>query len=171
LFIFAAWADKYDGSVHQPPIHGVALAMNEAIGVVGIACPDDSPLLAFVSMFAPAIAMGNRVVIIPSQTSPLIATDFYQVLETSDIPAGVVNIITGERDSIAKVIAEHDQVESIWYQGTSEGCQMVELASADNLKRTWTNYGKETNWYNIGDGKQFLRHACQVKNIWIPYGD
>ena len=171
LFTFAAWADKYDGTVHQPPIQGVALAMNEAIGVVGIACPDDSPLLAFVSLLAPAIAMGNRVVIIPSQTSPLIATDFYQVLETSDMPAGVVNIITGDRDSIAKVIAEHDQVESIWYQGTSEGSQMIELASADNLKRTWTNYGKETDWYQIGDGKQFLRHACQVKNIWIPYGD
>ncbi len=171
LFTFAAWADKYDGSVHQPPIQGVALAMNEAIGVVGIACPDDSPLLAFVSLLAPAIAMGNRVVIIPSQTAPLIATDFYQVLETSDIPAGVVNIITGERDAIAKVIAEHDQVESIWYQGTPEGCQMVELASADNLKRTWTNDGKQTDWYQIGNGKQFLRAACQVKNIWIPYGD
>jgi aldehyde dehydrogenase (NAD+) len=171
LFTYAAWADKYDGSVHQPPIQGVTLAMNEPIGVMGICCPDDSPLLAFVSLLAPAIAMGNRVVIIPSQKFPLIATDFYQVLETSDMPAGVVNIVTGTRDTLAKVLAEHDQVESIWYQGSEEGCEMVELASADNLKRTWVNDGKQTDWIGNGEGKQFLRAACQVKNIWIPYGD
>jgi len=171
LFTYAAWADKYDGSVHQPPIQGVALAMNEAIGVIGISCPDESPLLAFVSLLAPAIAMGNRIVIVPSQQSPLLATDFYQILETSDVPAGVVNIVTGNRDDLAKVIAAHDQVESIWYQGSADGSKMVELASADNLKRTWVNEGKLTNWQENGEGKQFLRAACQVKNIWIPYGD
>lgn len=171
LFTYAAWADKYDGSVHQPPIQGVALAMNEAVGIIGIACPNDSPLLAFISLLAPAIAMGNRVVIIPSEQSPLIATDLYQVLETSDIPAGVINIVTGVRDNLMKVLAEHDQVESVWYQGTIEGSKMVELASAANLKRTWVNYGKQTDWFEQGEGKQFLRAACQVKNIWIPYGD
>ncbi|PHS13832.1 MAG: aldehyde dehydrogenase [Kangiella sp.] len=171
LFTFAAWADKYDGSVHQPPIQGVALAMNEAIGVMGIACPDDSPLLAFISLLAPAIAMGNRVVIIPSQTAPLVATDLYQVLETSDMPSGVVNIVTGDRDSLAKVLAEHDQVESIWYQGTKEGSEMIELASADNLKRTWVNDGNNKDWFNCENDTQYLRASCQVKNIWIPYGD
>ena len=171
LFTFAAWADKFEGSVHQPPIQGVALAINEAIGVMGIACPDDSPLLAFISLLAPAIAMGNRVVIIPSQLAPLVATDFYQVLETSDIPSGVVNIVTGDRDTLAKVLAEHDQVDNIWYQGTKEGSQMIELASADNLKRTWVNDGKITDWLSIENDTQFLRASCQVKNIWIPYGD
>jgi len=171
LFTFAAWADKYDGSVHQPPIQGVALAMNEAIGVMGIACPDESPLLAFISLLAPAIAMGNRVVIIPSQTAPLVATDLYQVLETSDMPSGVVNIVTGNRDLLSKVLAEHDQVEAIWYQGTKEGSEMIELASADNLKRTWVNDGKNVNWMNADNDTQYLRASCQVKNIWIPYGD
>ena len=171
LFTFAAWADKYDGSVHQPPIQGIALAMNESIGVMGIACPDESPLLAFISLLTPAIAMGNRVVIIPSQTAPLVATDIYQVLETSDMPSGVVNIITGDRDSLAKVLAEHDQVESIWYQGSKEGAEMVELASADNLKRTWVNNGKQTDWLDNNNDTEYLRASCQVKNIWVPYGD
>jgi len=171
LFTYAAWADKYDGAVHQPPLRGVTLAMNEPVGIIGIGCPESSPLLSFVSLLAPAIAMGNRVVIIPSETAPLIATDFYQVLETSDVPAGVVNIITGEKDNLMKTLAEHYQVESIWYHGSKDGCQMVELASAANLKRTWVNNGKEIDWMQTGKEKNFLRHACEVKNIWIPYGD
>ena len=171
LFTFAAWADKYDGAVHQPPINGVTLAMNEAIGIIGINCPDESPLLAFISLIAPAIAMGNRVVVIPSETAPLIVTDFYQILETSDMPAGVINIITGNRDILAKVLAEHDQVEAIWYHGSKEGGQMVELASAANLKRTWVNEGKAFDWNSEMDSRLFLRASCQVKNIWIPYGD
>ncbi len=171
LFTYAAWADKYEGSVHQPPLRGATLAMNEPVGIIGIGCPDEAPLLSFVSLMAPAIAMGNRVVIIPSETAPLLATDFYQVLETSDVPAGVVNIVTGKRDDLVKVLAEHDQVEGIWYQGTTAGSEMVELASASNLKRTWVNYGKETNWLQQEVGKRSLREACEVKNIWIPYGD
>ncbi|PCJ48989.1 MAG: aldehyde dehydrogenase [Gammaproteobacteria bacterium] len=171
LFSYAAWADKYDGAVHQPPINGVTLAMNEAIGIIGIACPDESPLLAFISLLAPAIAMGNRVVIIPSEKAPFVATDFYQVLETSDVPAGVVNIITGDKDSLIKVLAEHEQVESVWYHGTAQGRTQVELASAANLKRTWVSYADETDWHNNGEGKQFLRASTEVKNIWIPYGD
>lgn len=171
LFTYAAWADKYDGAVHQPPLRGVALAMNEPVGIIGIGCPDSAPLLAFVSLLAPAIAMGNRVVIVPSEKAPLIATDFYQVLETSDMPAGVVNIVTGNKDSLLKVLADHDQVESIWYYGSSEGSKMVELASAANLKRTWVNDGKEFDWFEQGNEKKFLRAACEIKNIWIPYGD
>jgi len=93
------------------------------------------------------------------------------VLETSDVPAGVVNIITGEKDNLMKTLAEHYQVESIWYHGSKDGCQMVELASAANLKRTWVNNGKEIDWMQTGKEKNFLRHACEVKNIWIPYGD
>ena len=103
LFSYAAWADKYDGAIHNPPLRGVVLAMNEPMGVIGIACPDEAPLLAFTSLWAPAVAMGNRVVIVPSERYPLSATDFYQVLETSDMPDGVVNIVTGARDGLAQV--------------------------------------------------------------------
>ncbi|MFT5481817.1 MAG: aldehyde dehydrogenase (NAD+) [Halieaceae bacterium] len=173
LFFYAAWADKYDGVVHQPPIRGVTLAMNEPIGVMAIGCPDGSPLLAFVSMLAPVIAMGNRAVVVPSQRYPLIATDFYQILETSDVPAGVVNIVTGERDGLMKVCADHNQVDGIWYHGSVAGSEIVERASTGNLKRTWVNQGAARNWSSLeeGAGKEFLREACQVKNIWIPYGD
>ncbi|MBV9044446.1 MAG: aldehyde dehydrogenase, partial [Alphaproteobacteria bacterium] len=172
LFTYAAWADKFDGAVHDPPLRGVVLAMHEPQGVVGIACPDEMPLLSFVSLFAPAAAMGNRVVIVPSERHPLAATDFYQVLETSDMPAGVINIVTGARDTLAKTLAEHGNVDAMWYFGPRSGFNDVETASAADLKRTWCVEGDRLPWFDTieGEGRQFLRHATQVKNIWIPYG-
>src|SRR5713226_1804633 len=173
LFSYAAWADKYEGVVHRPPLRGVVLAMNEAIGVIGMACPDDYPLLGFVSLVAPAIAMGNTVVVVPAQQSPLSATDCYQVFETSDLPDGVVNIVTGERDALSSVLAEHDDVDAMWYFGTAEGSKLVEMASAGNMKRTWVSYGHARNWLDQvqGEGEEFLRESTQVKNIWVPYGE
>ncbi len=172
LFTYAAWADKWDGAVHSVPIRGVALAMNEAIGVVGVACPDESPLLGFISLVAPLIAAGNTVIAIHSEALTLAATDLYQVFETSDLPGGVVNIVTGPRNALAKVLAEHDDVEAIWYSGPNDGVKMVELASASNMKRTWCP-SPATDWYDDGEGegREFLREAVQVKNIWIPYGE
>jgi aldehyde dehydrogenase (NAD+) len=172
LFTYAAWADKYDGAVHPVPIRGVALAMNEPLGVVGIACPLDSPLLGFVSLVAPAIAMGNTVVAVPSEPWPLAATDFYSVLETSDLPDGAVNIVTGARDALSKVLAEHDEVDAIWYFGSRDGVTEVERASAANMKRTWAEWTPR-DWLNSeqGEGRELLRRATQVKNIWIPYGE
>jgi aldehyde dehydrogenase (NAD+) len=172
LFTYAAWADKYDGTVHNVPIRGVALAMNEPIGVVGIACPDEHPLLGFVSLVGPAIAMGNVTVVIPSEPHPLSATDFYSVLETSDVPGGVINIVTGAKDALARVLAEHDDVEAVWYFGGREGVKMVEEASAVNMKRTWATWDSR-DWVDArhGEGREFLREATQVKNIWVPYGE
>ena len=172
LFTYGAWADKYDGAVHQVPIRGVALAMNEPIGVIGIACPNERPLLGLVSLVAPAIATGNATVVIPSEPHPLSATDFYSVLETSDVPAGVVNIVTGAKDSLARVLAEHDDVEAVWYVGIASGVKMVEEASAVNMKRTWATWQRR-DWFDTrhGEGREFLREATQVKNIWVPYGE
>ncbi|GAB4131866.1 MAG: aldehyde dehydrogenase family protein [Rhodothalassiaceae bacterium] len=173
LFSYAAWADKYDGQVHTPPVRNIALALKEPLGVMGIVCPDRAPLLSFVSLLAPAMAMGNRSVIVPSERWPLLATDFYQILETSDVPAGVVNIVTGERDGLAKVLAAHDQIDGLWYFGSAEGSAMVERLSADNLKRTWVSHGRARDWFSEihGEGRQFLREASQIKNVWLPYGD
>ncbi len=173
LFSYAAWADKFEGVVHRPPMRGAVLAMPEAIGVIGIACPEEYPLLGFISLIAPAIAMGNTLVVIPSQQSPLSATDFYQILETSDLPGGVVNIVTGDRDMLSQILAEHDDVDAIWYLGSAEGSKNVELASAGNMKRTLVNYGYPRNWLDTvqGEGEEFLRESTQVKNIWIPYGE
>src|SRR5438105_14954644 len=111
LFSYAAWADKYDGAVHQTPIRGVTLAMNEPIGVMGMACPDEHPLLGLVSLVGPAVAVGNTVIVVPSEAQPLAATELYTVLEASDVPAGVINIVTGAKDALAKVLAEHDDVD------------------------------------------------------------
>ena len=173
LFTYAAWADKYDGLVHRTPLRNVTLAMPEPIGVMGLICPEERPLLAFVSLIAPTIAMGNTVVAVPPQQHPLSATDFYQVLETSDVPAGVANIVTGPKETLAKVLAEHDDVDSVWYFGTAEGSTTVEYASAGNMKRTWVSYGHERDWLDKlqGEGQEFLREATQVKNIWTPYGE
>ena len=172
LFTYAAWADKWDGAVHHTPIRGVTLAMNEPVGVLGIAAPDDVPLLGFISLVAPAIAVGNTVILVPSEPLPLAATEFYTVLETSDVPDGVINVITGAKDALIKVVAEHDDVDGVWYFGNSAGVTAVELASAANMKRTWAS-AKSRDWLDPrqGEGREFLRRASEVKNIWIPYGE
>ena len=173
LYTYAALADKDDGQVHHTPFRNVTLAMPEPLGVMGILCPREVALLGFISTVIPAIAMGNRVIAVPSETFPLSATDFYQILETSDVPGGVLNIITGDQDALTEVLANHDDVDGIWYFGSKEGSKLVEYASAENMKRTWVNYGKYRDWFNPqhGEGEIFLRHATQIKNIWVPYGE
>ncbi len=172
LFTYGAWADKFDGAVHSVPQRSVAIAMQEPVGVIGMICPDEMPLLGLVSLIGPAIAMGNRTVVVPSEPHPLAATDLYQVFNTSDLPGGVVNIVTGAKDELAKVLADHYGVDSVWYHGSAKGSAMVEKASAASLKRTWVNDGKARDWLDHaqGEGREFLRHATNVKNIWVPYG-
>ena len=172
IYTYAAHADKYDGQVHHTPMRAVTLAMPESIGVIAVACPDEYPLLGFISTVIPLITMGNNVVVIPSESAPFSATDFYQILDTSDVPAGTVNIITGSKEDLTEVLTKHDDVDGIWYFGTKAGSKRVEFLSADNLKRTWVNYGKYRNWMDAeeGEGADFLRHATQIKNIWVPYG-
>jgi aldehyde dehydrogenase (NAD+) len=172
LFSYAAWADKYDGAVHDVPVRGVTLAMQEPIGVLGIACPEAPPLLGFVSLVAPAVAVGNTVVAVPSDSQPLAVAELYTVLDASDVPAGVINIVTGAKDELARVLAEHDDVDGVWYFGTRAGGAQVERASAGNLKRTWVEW-EARDWFDEreGEGREFLRAATQVKNIWIPYGE
>nr|WP_295892493.1 aldehyde dehydrogenase family protein [uncultured Devosia sp.] len=171
LFAFAGWADKYDGAVHNPPLRAVAAAMIEPLGVMGIVAPASRPLLGSIALIAPALAMGNPVVLVPSSQSPLSVTDLYQVIETSDVPSGVINIVTGDSISLAKTLAEHDGVDGLWFAGSAEASTMVERASVTNLKQTWTTRGLN---YDLADrrfeGDYFLARATQVKNVWIPYG-
>jgi aldehyde dehydrogenase (NAD+) len=172
-FTWAAWADKYDGMVHHTPFRNVTLAMPEPIGVLGVVCPDAWPLLGFVSTVLPPVAMGNTVVAIPSTPAPLAATDLYQVLDTSDLPGGVINIVTGLRDELSPVLAAHDDVDGLWYFGTAGGSTEVERLSAGNMKRTWVDYGHARDWSDPAqaEGEEFLEQATQVKNIWVPYGE
>src|SRR3989454_3867721 len=134
--------------------------MNEPIGVVGIAAPEELPLLGFVSLVAPAVAVGNTVVAIPSEAHPLAATELYSVLETSDVPAGVINIVTGAKDELSKVLADHLDVDALWYFGYQAAATEVERASAGNMKRTWTEWHMR-DWLDPreGEGREFLRRS------------
>jgi aldehyde dehydrogenase (NAD+) len=172
LFTYAAWADKYDGKIHGAPLRGAALAMNEPVGVIGAICPDEYPLLGLISCMAPAIAMGNRIILAASMPFPLSATDFVQVLETSDVPAGVVNIMTGPHPDLAETLARHMDVDAVWSFGAEPLSPLIEKASAQNLKRTWVNNGNARDWpTKDGEGHAFLQASTEVKNIWIPYGE
>ncbi len=172
LFAFGGWADKYDGAVHNVPIRAVSLAMKEPLGVIGIVAPTEAPLLGAISLIAPAIAMGNPVVLVPSELHPLAMTDFYQVMETSDVPGGVVNIVTGDAPALGKVLADHDGVDGMWFCGSAEDSTEMEKASIHNLKQMWTTRGLQYDWFDskVMEGDYFLAKATQVKNIWVPYG-
>jgi aldehyde dehydrogenase (NAD+) len=172
LFTYAAWADKFDGAAKSVPIRGVALAMNEPCGVIGALCPDEAPLLGLVSVMAPAIAMGNTCVLVPSEPFPLAATDFGQVLDTSDVPAGVVNIVTGAHADLAAPLAGHADVDAVWSFSSTDLSARIERESADNLKRSWVNRGRSRDWHGAeGEGRVFLNQATEVKTVWIPYGE
>jgi aldehyde dehydrogenase (NAD+) len=171
LFTYAAWADKYDGHIKGVPLRGVAMAMPAAVGVIGAICPDEAPLLGLVSLMGPAIAMGNRVVLVASEAFPLAATDLYQILDTSDVPGGVVNILTGSHAELAPTLAAHADVDALWCFSSSPLSEVVEAASAGNLKRTWVNDGQARDWMGAaGEGRAFLEQATEIKTIWVPYG-
>nr|MBP6736086.1 aldehyde dehydrogenase family protein [Paracoccaceae bacterium] len=172
LFTYAAWADKYEGTVKPVPIRGVALAMNEPVGVIGALCPQEAPLLGLISAMAPAMAMGNSCVLVPSEEVPLLATDFYQVLDTSDVPGGVVNIVTGSHAELAKPLAGHMDLDALWSFTSAPVSGLIEAESAGNLKRTWVNNGLALDWYGPeGEGREFLARATEVKTVWVPYGE
>jgi aldehyde dehydrogenase (NAD+) len=144
--------------------------MNEPCGVIGAICPDEAPLLGLISLMAPAIAMGNSCVLIPSAAWPLAATDLYQVLETSDLPGGVVNIVTGDHAELAKPLAAHLDVDAVWGFSSADLSALVEREAAGNLKRTWVNNGRAVDWAKA-EGRAWLRAATEVKTVWVPYGE
>jgi aldehyde dehydrogenase (NAD+) len=173
IFSYAAWADKFDGAVHNPPFRSIAIAMNEPIGTVGVICPSDLPLLGFVSLVMPLLAAGNTVVVVPSETYPLITSDLYQLFDTSDLPGGAVNIVTGSSSQLLKTLAEHDDVDAIWCFVDESTAAAAKSFSIGNLKQVFTNEGRVIDWSDVkqGEGRWFLEHATQVKNIWVPYGE
>jgi len=173
IFSYAAWTDKYEGVAHHPPGRNITIAMPEAVGVVGILAPSEAPLLGLLSLVLPAIAVGNTVVAVPSERYPLIIGDLYQLLDTSDVPGGVVNLVAGRPVELAKTLAEHDGIDAIWCFRSNEEAAFVRAASIGNMKQVWTNDGHEYDWFNSAqaEGRWFLQHATQVKNIWVPYGE
>jgi aldehyde dehydrogenase (NAD+) len=173
IFSYAAWADKFDGAVHNPPFRNIAIAMNEPIGTMGILCPTEAPLLGFFSLVLPALAVGNTVIAVPSEVYPLITADLYQLFDASDLPGGVINIVTGYASQLLKTLAEHDDVDAVWSFGDEANAAAAKAMSVGNLKQVWTNEGRAIDWFNpkLAEGRWFLEHATQVKNIWVPYGE
>jgi aldehyde dehydrogenase (NAD+) len=173
IFTYAAWADKYEGAIHNPPFRNVTLAMQESIGTIGILCPQAAPLLGFVSTVMPAIGVGNTVVAVPSEMYPLITADLYQLFESSDLPAGTVNIVTGRPTELLKTLAEHDDVDALWVFADAATCATAKALSIGNLKQVFTNEGRQIDWFNPAPSSDrfFLQHATQIKNIWVPYGE
>ena len=157
----------------NPPFRSIAIAMNEPIGTVGVISPPDAPLLGFLSLVMPVIAMGNTAIVVPSETYPLITGDLYQLFDTSDLPGGVVNIVTGYSSQLLKTLAEHDDVDAIWCFGDEANAAAAKSFSTGNLKQVFTNEGRAIDWFDVkqSEGRWFLQHATQVKNIWVPYGE
>ena len=171
LFTWAAWADKFAGGAVDVPIRGLALALREPVGVIGAFCPDEAPLLGLVSVLGPILAMGNRAVLVASEPFPLAALDFVQVLETSDVPAGVANILTGSHEALAPHLAGHMDVDSVWSFSSSNLSGVIERDSTSNLKRTWVNNARTRDWTGLdGEGHDFLDAATGIKTVWVPYG-
>ena len=173
IFSYAAWADKFDGAVHSPPSRTIAIAMNEPIGTVGIICPNERPLLGLLSLVLPVLAAGNTAVVVPSEKYPLIVGDLYQVFDTSDLPGGAVNMVTGYASQLLKTLAEHEDVDAIWCFSDESNAAAAKAFSVGNLKQVFTNEGRVIDWLDAtqGEGRWFLRHSTQVKNIWVPYGE
>jgi len=111
--------------------------------------------------------------VVPSEKYPLITGDLYQVFETSDLPGGVINIVPGRSSELLKVLAEHDDLDAIWCYGDDSMCATAKALSVGNLKQVWTNEGREIDFFDRkqGEGRWYLEHAYQVKNIWVPYGE
>jgi aldehyde dehydrogenase (NAD+) len=121
----------------------------------------------------PTLAVGNTVIAVPSEAYPLITSDLYQLFDTSDLPGGALNIVTGYRSQLLKTLAEHDDVDAVWCFGDDAVATTAKAMSVGNLKQVWTNEGRAIDWFNrkIAQGRWFLEHATQVKNIWVPYGE
>ncbi len=174
LFYYGAMADKFEGSIHNPPIRGLTLAVKEPIGVVANILNDDYPLLSLITTLGSNFAAGNASIIVPGQKTSLLATELYQLLETSDVPAGYINILTTKQNSLNKILAEHENIDGIWFfsENNNERLKIIQ-STTSNLKRTWCPQSKNLDWSSKEEDflEEFLYQSTQVKNIWIPYGE
>lgn len=166
---YAAWADKYDGQVHSAPMRGLVYTRNEPLGSVGVLAPEGPALLGYLSVCLPLVAMGNAIVSVPSATNPLPTLELVRVIEASDVPAGVWNVVTGQHAELVKPMADHLALAGLWSFGDQVLEQDILSASTGNLKQTFVSGGKQIDW-SAEPHPEFLRRATQVKNIWVPYG-
>lgn len=169
LRAWGARAQAQGQTLQVAELRGPVLRLREPLGVLGIVCPDQSPLLAFTSLLAPALAHGNAVVLVPSGTCPFPALEVCQDVATL-LPAGLVNVVTGDRDHLTRCLALHQDVQALWYFGSAQGSQFVEWASAGNLKPVWVNGGGGRAWEQEaqGAGPELGLRAARTKALWLP---
>ena len=174
LFYYASMADKFEGSIHNPPMRGLTLAVKEPLGVIASILNDDAPLLSLITVMGSIFSTGNSNIIVPGQKTSLIASELYQVFDTSDFPAGYVNILTAKEGELNKTLSEHENIEGIWYFGKNNTEKSSIIGNTtSNLKRYWCPEEKNIDWANNSEQflNEFLYQSTQVKNIWIPYGE
>ncbi|KAM9456959.1 aldehyde dehydrogenase family 16 member A1 isoform 1-T2 [Clarias gariepinus] len=171
---WAARCDKQNGHVSLLPQTGSALTIPEALGVVGVVLPDTKPLLSMVTVLGATVSVGNAIVMVPSEKFPLPALDFITVLQASDVPAGVVSIISGGKDQLTQALASHNEIQAVWYWGSAEGCQFLQYSSP--LKRLWLHHEEEedeaggkfwTKW-SFSVQEEMWRECVVWKSVWIP---
>jgi acyl-CoA reductase-like NAD-dependent aldehyde dehydrogenase len=173
LIYYAGWADKYQqifSAVNPVSSSHFNFSMLEPTGVVSILAPDDSGLLGLVSNVAPAIVGGNTCVVLASEQMPLCAISFAEVLHASDVPGGVVNILTGYREELTDQFASHMDVNAIvWCDGDSDVARNVQMLAADNVKRVISR--ADTPWSKDAAQNPYLISDTQeTKTTWHPIG-
>jgi aldehyde dehydrogenase (NAD+) len=160
---WASWADKHDGAVHDTPWRGLVLAVHEPFGTAGLICPQKKPLLGLVALSAPLLATGNCVIAVPS-TAALAAVEMCRIIEHSDLPAGALNLLTGDASEIGEVIAAHDDVDLLWHVSDDLLASQLESAAAGNMKVCWRPGSLSDR------SRRMMDRGAQVKNIWLPHG-
>ncbi len=169
LFRWAAWADKHDGRTLGVPMGGLALALNRPVGCIAAFAPEEAPLLGLAQVLGAALATGNRLILIAPESAPLTATDLYQVLDTSDVPGGVVNILTGDHAELAAQTGGHMGLDAVWSFSSADISATIEREAAIDLKRTWVNHGRTRDW-DANDAAPWLAAGTEVQTIWVPFG-
>jgi acyl-CoA reductase-like NAD-dependent aldehyde dehydrogenase len=176
LVAYAGWADKFSQVLgcNNPvagPFYNFTVA--EAMGVVGVVAPKEEPLLGLVSLLAPVLVAGNAAVVIGSETDPLATALFGEVCATSDVPAGVVNLITGKRKELLEVMASHRDIDGLAAAQCSKAERItLESGVAENLKRVTIEKAKGKDWYDVEQmhSPYRIQPFVEMKTIWHPSG-
>jgi acyl-CoA reductase-like NAD-dependent aldehyde dehydrogenase len=173
---YAGWCDKYSALLStRNPVSGPHFNFStvEPTGVVALLCPDRPALLGLVTMLMPALVAGNAVVLVASQTDPRVAIEFAEALATSDLPAGVVNILTGFRSEIAPVLAKHMDVNALGFEDSDRALTTaLQTDAADNVKRSHVLPERDRQAWFAAQAQSLDEIAayCEIKTIWHPAG-
>jgi len=170
LIYYSGWCDKYNqilGSVNPVATSHFNFSVNEPMGVVGVLADESTSLIGLVSIVAPVIASGNTCVVVASESLPLSSITFAEVLSTSDVPGGVINILTGSKDEMIKPLSTHMDVNAIAYAGDDNGLiTSLQETSVLNLKRI---RAYSNDWMNqSSQGLHFISDFTEVKTTWHP---